>query len=157
MQRFFTEKLLNLVLLKLLIERDVIAEGPVCHSVYGEARVTKFKLSAAHNHMFCYTSICSALMKRFVKFRSSTLYSSLFEGMQLAVQFSGYISLCDEKTAMSNEPLKVTLSPEDIPGVIVSKQYEKQINAPASWRKRVITNRLDFLHRISKSMVVLSM
>ena len=47
------------ILMKFLIERDVTAGGPVCPqkhiTVYGETRVTKFKLPAAHElyHMFC--------------------------------------------------------------------------------------------------------
>ena len=45
--------------MKLLIERDIMAGGPVYPqkhvTVYGETRVTKFKLPTIHElyHMFC--------------------------------------------------------------------------------------------------------
>ena len=47
------------ILMKLLIEHDVTAGGPVCPqkhiTVYGEMRFTEFKLPAVHElyHMFC--------------------------------------------------------------------------------------------------------
>ena len=47
------------ILMKLLIERDVMDGGPVCPqkhiAVYGETQVTKFKLPTAHElyHMSC--------------------------------------------------------------------------------------------------------
>ena len=65
--------------------------------------------------------------------------------------------MCDKKAAMSDKFLQVTLSPEDIPGAILSKPYEKHtmpalrwwllcrgIKAPASWRKRALIDRLVF-------------